>query len=139
MTTANRWIIKSEPSTYSFAQLQRDGRTVWDGIRNAQALIHIRAMRKGDEVFFYHTGSEKALVGTARVASAPYPDPSADDPKLAVVDLVPGPPLARAVPLSEIKADKTFASLGIVRHSRLSVSPVSNAQWERLLEMSRAR
>ena len=139
MTAPNRWIVKSEPSTYSFAQLQRDGRTVWDGIRNAQALIYIREMRKDDEVLFYHTGSEKALVGIARVVSAPYPDPAADDPKLAVVDLVPDRLLARPVALSEIKADRTLATLAIVRHSRLSVSPVPDAQWRRLLEMAGTR
>ena len=136
---AGHWIVKSEPSTYSFEQLQRDGRTVWDGIRNAQALIHIRAMRKGDEVLFYHTGGEKALVGLARVASAPYPDPGAGDPKLAVVDLVPVRALPRPVSLSEIKAENAFADLAVVRHSRLSVSPASPAQWWQLLKMAGVR
>ena len=139
MTAPGRWIVKSEPSTYSFGQLQRDGRTVWDGIRNAQALIHIRAMRKGDEVLFYHTGGEKALVGLARVASAPYPDPGAKDSKLAVVDLEPVRALTRPVPLSGIKVEKRFADLALVRHGRLSVSPVSAAQWAVLLRMAGER
>ncbi len=133
------WVVKSEPSTYSFAQLQADGRTRWDGIRNPQALGYIRAMQEGDRVLFYHTGGEKALVGLARVATAPYPDPAAGDPKLAVMDLVPERSLARPVPLAEIKADKAFSDLLLVRHSRISVSPVSAAQWRRLLDLAGSR
>ena len=133
------WIVKSEPSGYSFDQLQREGRAVWDGVRNAQALNHIRAMQKGDRVLFYHTGDEKALVGLARVDSAPYPDPAAGDPKRAVVDLVPDRALPRPVALAEIKADKGFADLALVRHARLSVSPASPVHWVRLLELSGIR
>jgi predicted RNA-binding protein with PUA-like domain len=133
------WILKSEPSTYAFADLQKDGRTVWDGVRNPQALNNLRAMKKGDLTFFYHTGDEKALIGTARIDSAPYPDPAGNDPKLTVVDLVPDRPLPRPVTLAEIKADPRFASLGLVRHSRLSVVPVPGAQWTRLLELSETR
>ena len=128
------WILKSEPSTYSFEQLRQDGRTVWDGVRNAQALINIRAMKKGDQALFYHTGGEKALVGIARVDSGPRADPG--DPTLAVVDLVPERPLPRPVSLAEIKADEAFADLHLVRQARLSVSPVSAAHWRRLLEMA---
>lgn len=131
---AGRWIVKSEPSTYAFADLVRDGRTVWDGIRNAQALIHLRSMRKGDPVLFYHTGGEKAIVGIARVAADPYPDPEGSDARLAVVDLVPDKPLKRPVSLTAIKADPSFATLGLVRHSRLSVIPVPAEQWKKLLE-----
>ena len=134
---AGYWIVKSEPSTYSFGDLVRDGRTRWDGVRNAQALIHIRAMKKSDRVLVYHTGGEKALVGVARVASAPYADPAQDDPRLAVVDLEPDRVLPRPVPLSEIKAEPAFADLGLVRHSRLSVVPVSPDQWKHLLAMAR--
>ena len=133
------WVVKSEPSTYSFAQLQADGRTRWDGIRNPQALGYIREMHEGDRVLFYHTGGEKAMVGLARVASAPYPDPAGSDPKLAVVDLVPERSLARPVTLAEIKADKAFSDLLLVRHSRISVSPASAAQWRRLLELAGSR
>lgn len=133
------WILKSEPSVYSFAQLQQDGRTVWDGVRNPQALSNIRAMQAGDRVLFYHTGDEKALVGVARVASAPYADPAAGDPKLVVVDLVPEHPLPRPVPLAAVKADKSFADLPLVRQGRLSVSSVPATQWARLLELAGTR
>lgn len=131
-----RWIVKSEPSAYSFADLERDGRTVWDGIRNAQALIHLRTMRKGDRVLFYHSGEGKALVGLARVGSDPHADPAAGDPKLAVVDLLPDRALRKPVPLAAVKADPALAELGLVRHSRLSVMPVSPAQWSRLLALA---
>jgi predicted RNA-binding protein with PUA-like domain len=132
----NHWILKSEPSVYSFEQLVRDGRTVWDGVRNAQALIHLRAMKRGDEALFYHTGNVKALVGLAKIASAPYADPDAGDPKLVVVDLVPVRVLPKAVPLSAIKAESSMATLGLVRQSRLSVVPVAPEQWKRLLAMA---
>ena len=127
------WILKSEPSAYAYADLERDGRTVWDGIRNAQALIHLRTMKKGDRALFYHTGDEKAIVGLAQIASDAYPDPTASDAKLVVVDLIPERALKRAVSLAEIKGDPAFAELGLVRHSRLSVVPVPPEQWKRLL------
>lgn len=130
---AGRWILKSEPSTYSYADLEREGRTVWDGIRNAQALIHVRSMKKGDQALFYHTGAEKAVVGLARIASDPYPDPKEGDERLAVVDLVPDKRLKAPVTLAAIKADPAFATLGLVRHSRLSVVPVPADQWKKLL------
>ena len=127
------WILKSEPSTYSYADLERDGRTVWDGVRNAQALIHIRSMKKGDRALFYHTGDEKAIVGLARVDSDPYPDPHASDAKLVVVELAAVRSLKRPVSLGTIKSEPAFATLGLVRHSRLSVVPVEPDQWKRLL------
>ena len=133
---ANHWILKTEPSDYSFPQLQRDGKTAWTGVRNAQALIHLRAMAKGDPVLIYHTGTEKALVGLARIASAPYPDPAAADPRFVTVDVVAERPLPAPVPLARIKADPTLAELGLVRHSRLSVVPASPAQWKRLGAMA---
>ena len=133
------WILKSEPSTYSYADLERDGRTVWDGIRNAQALIHLRAMKEGDRALFYHTGDEKAIVGLARIASDPYPDPNGSSEKLVVVDLAPSTPLRRPIPLAAIKADPAFASLGLVRHSRLSVVPVPPDQWKLLLAAGGSR
>jgi predicted RNA-binding protein with PUA-like domain len=132
---AGYWLLKSEPSTYSYADLERDRRTVWDGIRNAQALIHLRAMKKGDKALFYHTGGEKAIVGLAAIAKGPYPDPTASDPKLVVVDLVPERRFSRPVPLAAIKNDEAFATLGLVRHSRLSVVPVPRDQWQRLLAL----
>jgi predicted RNA-binding protein with PUA-like domain len=131
------WILKTEPSTYSFDQLEQDGRTVWEGVKNAQALIHIRNMQAGDQALIYHSGAGKSLVGTARIATGPYPDPSAGDPRLVVVDIEAGRRLAREVPLSEIKADPAFADLGLVRQGRLSVVPVPPDQWKRLVAMSR--
>lgn len=133
---ANYWILKSEPETYSFADLQKDGRTVWDGVRNPQALGNLRAMQQGDQAFFYHTGGEKALIGIARIDSAAYADPAGNDPKLAVVDLVPDRPLRRPVTLAEIKADTRFAALGLVRLPRLSVVPVPGDQWKALLTLA---
>lgn len=132
----NYWIMKTEPSTYSFADLAREGRAVWDGVKNPVALKHMRAMRTGDAVMIYHTGDEKAVVGLAKVVSEAYPDPKNKDPKLLVVDLAAGRPLARPVALAAIKADTAFADLGLVRMGRLSVMPASDRQWHRLLEMS---
>ncbi|MGH7524979.1 MAG: EVE domain-containing protein [Gemmatimonadales bacterium] len=119
------WILKTEPSTYSWSNLVRDGRTVWDGVRNAAALIHLRAMRTGDEALIYHSGDDKAIVGIARISRGGYPDPKLDDPRRAVVNVTPVRPLKRPVTLAEIKAAKDLATLALVRISRLSCSPVS--------------
>jgi predicted RNA-binding protein with PUA-like domain len=135
---ANYWILKTDADTYAFDQLARDRRTVWDGVSNALALKNIRSMAKGDQLFIYHSGDDKALVGLARVVSDPYPDPKAKDPKLYVVDVEAGERLARPVTLAEVKADPAFADLGLVRMSRLSVIPVPADQWKRLLGMSKA-
>jgi len=132
---ANYWILKTDADTYAFDQLARERRAVWDGVSNSLALKHIRSMRKGDQALIYHSGDEKALVGLARIASDPYPDPKAGDPKLAVVDVEAGERLARSVALAAVKADPAFADLGLVRMSRLSVIPVPPEQWQRLLEM----
>ena len=134
---AAHWILKTEPSSYSYDQLAKEGRTAWNGVKNAQALIHIRSMKAGDEALIYHSGDGKALVGLARIASGPYPDPEAGDPKLVVVDVEAGRRLPREVTLAEIKADPAFADLGLVRQGRLSVVPVKPDQWKRLLAMSR--
>jgi predicted RNA-binding protein with PUA-like domain len=133
---ARHWVLKTEPSEYGFSDLVRDRRTRWEGVSNPVALKHLRSMLEGDDALIYHTGNEKALVGLARVASAPYPDPK--DPKLVVVDVEPVRPLARVVPLAEIKAEPAFADLGLVRMPRLSVVPVEPAQWKRLLSMAGA-
>lgn len=132
---ARHWVLKTEPSEYGFPDLVRERRTRWEGVSNPVALKHLRSMLEGDEALIYHTGNEKALVGRARIASAPYPDPS--DPKLVVVDVEAGQPLPRAVPLAAIKGDPAFAELGLVRVPRLSVVPVEPGQWERLLAMAR--
>lgn len=130
------WILKTEPSTYSFADLERDGTTVWDGVANAQALIHIRQMQPGDTALIYHSGDERAGVGLAEIISAPYADPQLDDPKRVVVNVQARAWLPRPVPLTAIKADPAFAQLGLVRQSRLSVVPISEELWQRLLTLS---
>ena len=131
---ARHWVLKTEPSEYGFPDLVRDRRTRWEGVSNPVALKHLRSMLEGDDAIIYHTGNEKALVGLARVVSAPYPDPK--NPKLVVVDVEPVKPLPRAVPLAEIKAEPAFAELGLVRVPRLSVVPVEPPQWKRLLAMA---
>jgi predicted RNA-binding protein with PUA-like domain len=130
------WLLKSDPDDYSFEDLVRDRRTRWDGVRNALALKHLRAMKRGDEVFVYHTGKEKAVVGTARVVRAPYPDPQVEDPKLAVVDLQAGRTLRKAVPLASIKAEPSLSDFDLVRLPRLSVMPVTTGQKRVLTRLS---
>lgn len=129
------WILKTEPSAYSFSRLEREGRTVWDGVANPVALRHLREMAVGDAVLIYHTGGEKAAVGLARVVRAAYPDPKAGDPKLVVVEVEAVRPLPRPVTLAAVKADPGFADLALVRMGRLSVVPVPAAQWKQLLAM----
>jgi predicted RNA-binding protein with PUA-like domain len=122
------WLLKTEPSTYSWQDLVRDKRTVWDGITNAAALIAIRQMKQGDEALIYHSGGERAIVGIAKIVKGAYQDPKRDDPKLAVVDVAPVKPLAEAVPLAAIKARTDLADFALVRISRLSTMPVTPAQ-----------
>jgi predicted RNA-binding protein with PUA-like domain len=133
---ARHWILKTEPSEYGFTDLVRDRRTRWEGVSNAVALKHLRSMLEGDDALIYHTGNEKSLIGLARIASAPYPDPSSEDPKMVVVDVEAGKALPRPVSLAQIKADPAFKDLGLVRMSRLSVVPVEPDQWKRLLAMA---
>ncbi|MBL8986566.1 MAG: EVE domain-containing protein [Gemmatimonadetes bacterium] len=132
----NRWLLKTEPSTYSYDHLERDKRSVWDGVSNPVALKHLRSMAAGDECLIYHTGDEKRVVGIAKVVSAAYPDPKQKDPRLVVVDLAPGRRLTRPVTLAEIKADDQFAGWELVRVPRLSVMPVPDAHWKRILDWS---
>jgi predicted RNA-binding protein with PUA-like domain len=133
-----RWLVKEEPENYSFDQFVADGSTVWSGVRNPVAQKNLRAMKKGDRVFFYHTGKEKAVVGTARVAVPAYPDPKDANGKLVVVELVPDKKLKRPVTLKEIKDAGRFADFALVRIPRLSVMPVTEEQWEAIEAMSRA-
>lgn len=133
-----RWLFKEEPGHYSFADLEREGRTRWEGVTNALARQHLRQVRAGDRVWFYHTGKERAIVGEMRVAGDPYVDPEADDPKAVVVEVVPVRALTRAVTLEEIKNDPLLASWDLVRLPRLSVLPVSEEQWRRVEELGRA-
>ncbi|MCI4355718.1 MAG: EVE domain-containing protein [Thermoplasmata archaeon] len=127
-----RWLVKEEPTHYSFADLRRDGSAEWDGVHNALALRHLKAMRRGDEVLYYHSGGERSVVGIARVAGAPYANPS-DDRGSWSVRLAPVRTLATAVPLSTLKADAALTSFDLVRIGRLSVMPVSDEQWARVL------
>ena len=131
----NYWILKTEPSTYSFDQLEQEKTAVWDGVKNNLALKHIRQMTPGDRVLIYHTGDEKAVVGQAEVVSAPYPDPKKKDPKLVVVDLKAAGRLTTPVPLAAIKSERTFASMALVKMGRLSVAPATADQWKRLLQL----
>ncbi len=129
------WLFKEEPEHYSFADLERDGQTVWSGVANNLALKHLRKVRKGDQVFMYHTGKEKAVVGVMEAASDPFPDPEEDDPKLVVVEVKPVRRLSKAVPLAEIKADPNFEDWELVRIPRLSIMPVTPAGWKQILQM----
>jgi predicted RNA-binding protein with PUA-like domain len=131
----NRWLLKSEPTTYSFADLLREQVTTWDGVKNPAALNHLRAMKNGDQALFYHTGDEKAIVGVARIVSNPYRDPQLEDPKRAVVDIAPVRGLKTPVSLARIKTDPRFAGFALVRIPRLSVMPVTPEQWEALLAL----
>ena len=135
---AAKWLFKSDPDTYSFADLERDGKTVWDGVSNNLALKHLRSTHRGDAVLVYHTGDEKAVVGLAEIASEPYPDPKQKDPRLAVVDLGAGKRLARPVTLAEIKQQASLKDFYLVRMPRLSVMPVSDAQWAVIMKLAKA-
>ena len=126
------WLFKEEPSHYSYDAFAKDKRTVWSGVRNPVAQRHLHAVQKGDRIFYYHTGDEKAVVGIAKAASNAYPDPDDPSGKFAVVDIVPVRKLQRAVTLKEIKADSSFKDFPLVRISRLSVMPVTDDEWERI-------
>lgn len=128
----NHWLLKTEPSTYSWDDLVREKTAVWDGVTNPVALRNLAAMKPGDDALIYHTGDEKSVVGLARVTKAAYPDPKAKDAKLLVVELAPLRPLARHATLAEIKADALFKDSPLVKQGRLSVVPISDAQFARL-------
>ena len=132
----NHWLLKTEPSTYSWADLERDKTAVWDGVSNPVALRNLAAMKPGDDALIYHTGDEKAVVGLARVTKAAYPDPKGKDPKLLVVELTPSKRLSRAVTLAEIKADPQFRDSPLVRQGRLSVVALNEEQFRRLTQAS---
>jgi predicted RNA-binding protein with PUA-like domain len=134
--TANHWLVKSEPHTYSFADLQRDGRTVWDGVRNNAAALHLKAMAVGDEVLFYHSQEGLAVVGIAKVARAAFPDASDPTGRFVAVELEPVRALKRPVTLAEMKAAPALSEMVMLRQSRLSVSPVTDGQWAAILRMA---
>ncbi len=131
------WLVKEEPTHYNFDALVKDRKAVWSGVRNALAQKHLRGIKKGDRVLYYHTGDEKAVVGTAKAVSDAYPDPEDASGKYAAVDLAPVERLARPVSLAEIKADAAFKDFPLVRIARLSVMPVTDAQWARIERMAR--
>ena len=128
------WLMKSEPGTYSWDDLVREGGTEWDGVRNPAARLHLKAMKPGDEALFYHSGADKAAVGVMRIARGPAPDPK--DPAWVSVRVEPARPLARPVTLKAIKADPRLAGMELIRQSRLSVSPVREEEWAAILEMA---
>jgi predicted RNA-binding protein with PUA-like domain len=130
------WLMKEEPTHYSYDDLARDGKTSWTGVRNPLAQKHLRSVQKGDRIFFYHTGDEKAVVGIAKALSAAYPDPGDKEGKLHAVDVGPVKKLKTPVTLASIKADKAFANLPLVRMPRLSVMPVSDDEWDRIVKMN---
>ena len=129
-----RWLMKSEPESYSWSDLVRDGATEWDGVRNNAARLHLKAMQPGDEAFFYHSMSDKAVVGIMRVTRGAEPDPKAPD--WVRVRVEPVRPLPRPVTLAEIKADTSLEDIDLLRQSRLSVAEIRPEEWERILDMA---
>lgn len=132
----NYWLVKSEPQAYSWAMLVKDGRTAWTGVRNFQARNNLRAMKKGDLVVFYHSVTDKQAVGIAKVDKESYPDPTAKEGDWFCVDLVPAKPLKKPIGLDAVKSDKTLAEMPLVKQSRLSVTPLTEKQFERLLVLA---
>src|SRR4029077_15333395 len=131
------WLFKEEPDHYSLEDLFRDKRAVWAGVENNLALKHLRTVKKGDRVLYYHTGKERAVVGVMEVAKGPYRDPTRDDARFVVVDVKPVRRLDRPVSLAEIKAHPKFADFALVRISRLSVMPVTDEQWAEIQRLSK--
>lgn len=123
------WLLKSEPTAYSWDRLVADGRTNWDGVRNAQALNNLRAMKPGERAFFYHSNEGKDIVGVAEIVNGFYPDPKDKNGKLGMVDVIPVMPVAKPVSLAEMKARPELAGMALLRQSRLSVCPVSDGEW----------
>jgi predicted RNA-binding protein with PUA-like domain len=134
--TQSHWLVKSEPNTYAYADLERDGRTVWDGVRNYAAAGHLKAMREGDEVLFYHSQEGLAVVGVATVARTAFPDASDPTGRFVAVELAPARALSRPVTLAAMKAEPALADMAMLRQGRLSVSPVTDAEWKTVLKMA---
>jgi predicted RNA-binding protein with PUA-like domain len=133
------WLVKQEPEAYSWGDLLKDGRTAWTGVRNFQARNNLRAMKKGDFVLFYHSVSEKQVVGLAHVEKEHYPDATAEEGDWSAVDIAPVKTLARPVTLDAIKSDKLLRNMKLARQSRLSVTPVIEAEFKRVLELSETK
>lgn len=131
----NYWLVKSEPVKYAWEKFVKDKQTFWDGVRNYQARNNLQAMKKGDLVLFYHSNEGMCVVGIAKVVKEHYPDPTIDDPRWVVVDLAPVEALKKPVTLEQMKADEQLANIGLIRQSRLSVMPLSNAEFDRILAL----
>ncbi len=131
-----RWLLKSEPDAYSFDDLLRDGETIWDGVRNAQASNNLKAMAVGDEAFFYHSNAGREIVGICRVTAAAAPDPSDPSGRWVAVCVAPVRRVARPVTLAAMKAEPALADFALIRQSRLSVVPVGDAHWDRIMGMA---
>lgn len=134
---AQRWLFKTEPSSYSFDALVREKRTMWDGVKNAAARKNLRAITRGDQVYIYHTGNEKAVIGIAKAVTGPYQDPESSDPKAVVVDVAAVERLDRPVTLAELKARPGLASFPLVRLPRLSVMPVTTSEWSTIARLAK--
>jgi predicted RNA-binding protein with PUA-like domain len=130
------WLVKSEPEKYAFADLERDGKTVWDGVRNNAAALHLKSMKVGDEVFYYHSVEGLAVVGIAKVVREAFPDASDPTGRFVAVELAPIRPLKKPVTLAQLKADPSLQDMAMLRQGRLSVSPVTDAEWEKILKMA---
>lgn len=135
----NHWLVKQEPSDYAWVDFQKTGGTDWTGVRNFQARNHLRAMKEGELVLFYHSGAEKQIVGVARVAQAAFPDPTAQEGDWSAVRLVPVQPLARPVPLAAMKSDPALEGMPLFKQSRLSVMPLTERHFKRLLRLADTR
>jgi predicted RNA-binding protein with PUA-like domain len=135
MKNVKGWLVKSEPFKYSWEQLEKDKITFWDGVRNFAARNFLKEMKKGDEVFFYHSNEGLAIVGIAKVAKEAYPDPTTDDPNWVVVDLKPLRKLKQPVSLATMKTDKRLQEMKLIKIGRLSVSPVTDEEWKAVLEL----
>jgi predicted RNA-binding protein with PUA-like domain len=136
--TTQYWLVKTEPSTYAFSDLVRDGRTDWTGVRNYAARLHLNAMRAGDRVLVYHSGDDKAVLGTAEVTRAAFPDATADEPGWVAVELKAGKPFRRSVTLAQVKATPALANMALIRISRLSVQPVTAEEYKLILKLGGA-
>ena len=131
-----QWLVKSDPDSYGWPELEKEGVARWDGVRNPEARNHLAEMCAGERVLFYHSGADKAVVGIARVTKAAYPEPGADDPRWLAVDLEPVKKLAQPVTLTAIKAEKSLARIPLVTRSRLSVMPIESAAFEKILSLA---
>ena len=132
------WLVKQEPEAYSWADFVKEGRVVWSGVRNFQARNNLRAMKNGDSVLFYHSVSEKQVVGIARVVAEAYPDPEEPESDWVCVDLVPVKPMAKPVTLDQVKTDKVLKDAPLAKNSRLSVMPLTEGQFQRFIELSKS-